>query len=107
MQMIVIVKGVDFTPKSPRQHTRTAKHYKGNTANRRVTYSARYAAKHFASELAQCFMPKGFAYKALNPDTQILCEYPLLAKCSDGHHWQSQFCHKMGRLLQVTEHCLG
>jgi hypothetical protein len=45
-------------------------------------------------------MPEGFAMKALNPDTQILCEYKALSNSSDGKHWIDQFCHEMGRLLQ-------
>ena len=45
-------------------------------------------------------MPKGFTFKAINPDTGELNEYSKLARSSDGHLWITAMCNKIGRLFQ-------
>jgi hypothetical protein len=44
--------------------------------------------------------PKGFVYKAVNPDTGELNEYSKLAKSSDGPLWITAMCNEIGCLFQ-------
>ena len=48
-------------------------------------------------------MPEGFAYKAFNPDTGLLAEYPELKRSSVGHIWENGMCNELGRLFQGYE----
>ncbi|MGL5934169.1 MAG: hypothetical protein ACRCZI_00950, partial [Cetobacterium sp.] len=45
-------------------------------------------------------IPKGFAFKAINPDTGELNEHSKLAKSSDGQLWITAMCNEIGRLFQ-------
>lgn len=45
-------------------------------------------------------LPKGFAFKAINPDTGEVNVYSKLAKSSDGQLWIMAMCNKIGRLFQ-------
>jgi hypothetical protein len=45
-------------------------------------------------------IPKGFAFKAINPDTGELNEYTKLAKSSDGPLWVTAMYNEIGRLFQ-------
>ena len=41
-------------------------------------------------------MPKNFAFKAVNPDTGALAEYPVLIQSSDGKLWEEGMCNELG-----------
>jgi hypothetical protein len=45
-------------------------------------------------------IPKGYAFKAVNPDTGELNEYAKLAKSSDGPLWTTAMGLELGRLFQ-------
>jgi Reverse transcriptase (RNA-dependent DNA polymerase) len=51
-------------------------------------------------ELQHEIIPKGYAYKAINPDTGELDEYTKLANSSEGPQWQDAMCMELGRLFQ-------
>ena len=87
------------SPSPPRRSPRTSKHIKGVTLHRRAHVNALYAAQYLHQRMCHLFSEE-FAYKALNPDTKVLSEFPVLAQSSDGEHWISQFCHELGRLFQ-------
>ena len=44
--------------------------------------------------------PKGYAYKAVNPDTGELAEYKALLQSSAREEWSTGFCNEVGRLFQ-------
>lgn len=52
-------------------------------------------------------MPKGFAFKAVHPDTGELCEYRHLVKSSKGRNWELGMCRELGRLFQGYKETKG
>jgi hypothetical protein len=51
-------------------------------------------------EVETIHIPKGYAFKAINPDTGELNEYSKLAKSSDGLLWTTAMGMELGRLFQ-------
>ena len=45
-------------------------------------------------------LPKGYAYKAFNPNTRLLAEYKELILSTDKVIWGNGMCNKLGRLFQ-------
>ena len=62
--------------------------------------AAAVSAVDFHTEETCTPQPKGFALKAINPDTGALCEHKQLRESSDGKHWEISFCNEVGRLFQ-------
>ena len=52
-------------------------------------------------------LPKGYALKAINPDTGQLAEYRELLKSTDGQSWEGSFSDEIGRLYQGNSRVPG